>query len=83
MKEGTTNVENIHYDPLFERKRKVLPMIIREELTARQRDIILRYYVEKQTDDQISQTLGITTPSVQRTRRRAEERIAHYLKYCG
>lgn len=83
MKGGTISVENIHYDPLFEKKRRMLPTIIKEELTARQQEVILLYYVHKQTDAQISQKIGITTPSVQRTRRRAEARIAHYLKYCG
>lgn len=74
---------NIHYDPLFEKKRQMLPTIIQEELTQRQREVILLFYVQKQTDAQIAGRIGITTPSVQRTRRRAEARIAHYLKYCS
>lgn len=83
MKEGIIKVENMHYDPLFERKRQVLPTIIKEELTQRQRQVILLYYVHKQTDGQIANSLGITTASVKRLRRRAESRIAHYLRYCG
>lgn len=75
-------MESIHYDPLFEKKRQILPTIIKEELTQRQKQVILLYYVHKQTDAQIAEKMGITAPSVQRTRRRAEDRIAHYLKYC-
>lgn len=75
-------MESIHYDPMFDKKRRILPTIIKEELTQRQKQVILLYYVQKQTDAQIAEKMGITTPSVQRTRRRAEERIAHYLKYC-
>lgn len=72
-----------HYDPLFLRKRQVLPMIIRDELTRKQRQVILMYYTEKLSDAQIAETLSITVPSAQRLRRRAEYRIARCLRYCG
>lgn len=74
---------NTHYDPLFEKKRQALPMIIRDELTPRQRQVILLFYVQKHSDTQIAEKLGVTTASVKRLRRRAEARIAHYLSYCG
>ena len=73
----------MHYDPLFLRKRQVLPMIIRDELTGKQRQVILMYYTENLSDAQIAQSLGITAPSAQRLRRRAEHRIARCLRYCG
>lgn len=74
---------NMHYDPLFERKRQILPRIIERELTPRQRQVILLYYTDSLTDDAISIKLGITKQAVTRLRRRAEKRIAHYLEYCG
>lgn len=72
-----------HYDPLFLRKRQMLPMIIRDELTNKQRQVILMYYTEKLTDAQIAEKLSVTVPSAQRLRRRAEYRIARCLRYCG
>ena len=72
-----------HYDPLFLRKRQVLPMIIRDELTRKQQQVILMYYTKNLTDAQIAETLSITVPSAQRLRRRAEYRIARCLRYCG
>ncbi len=75
-------MENTHYDPLYSKKRKMLPIIIRQELTEKQRQVILLYYVKKQTDQQIALALGIAPASAQKTRRRAEQRIAHYLSYC-
>ena len=72
-----------HYDPLFLRKRQVLPMIIRDELTRKQQQVILMYYTKNLTDAQIAETLSITAPSAQRLRRRAEYRIARCLRYCG
>lgn len=76
-------MENTHYDPLFEKKRQALPRIIRDELTPKQRQVILLFYVQKHSDAQIAEKLGIAAASVKRLRRRAESRIAHYLTYCG
>ena len=72
-----------HYDPLFARKRQVLPIIIREELTPKQQQVIDLFYFQNLTDDQVAATLGITRSSAQRLRHRAEKVIAHYLRYCG
>lgn len=73
---------NTHYDPLFEKKRAILPTIIAQELTQRQRQVIHLYYVEELSDAQTANKLGITPASAQRLRRRAESRIAHFLQYC-
>lgn len=83
MKGGTAKVESTHYDPLFEKKRAILPTIIRQELTQRQQQVIHLYYVEELTDAQTAKHLGITPASAQRLRRRAESRIAHFLQYCN
>lgn len=73
---------NMHYDPLFQKKRAILPTIIRQELTQRQQQVIHFYYVEELSDAQIANKLDITPASAQRLRRRAESRIAHFLQYC-
>lgn len=76
-------MENIHYDALFEKKRKVLPLIMQEELTAHQRKIIEEYYVHKRTTREIAERLGLTASAVLRVRQRAEKRIEQCLRYCG
>lgn len=76
-------MENTHYDPLFEKKRKILPLILQDELTARQRLVIQEYYAKKRTTAQIAETLGITPSAVLRVRQRAEKRIEQCLRYCG
>lgn len=76
-------MENIHYDALFEKKRKILPLIIQNELTDHQRRIIEEYYVHKRTTGQIAEKLGITVSAVLRVRHRAEKRIEQCLRYCG
>lgn len=82
MKGGIRNVANTHYDPLFEKKRALLPTIIAQELTQRQQQVIHLFYVEELNDAQVAKKLGITPASAQRLRRRAEARIAHFLQYC-
>lgn len=76
-------MENIHYDPLFERKRKILPMILADELTQRQRRVIEEYYIKQRTTTQIARDMGVTPSAVLRTRQRAEKRIEQCLRYCG
>lgn len=76
-------MENIHYDPLFERRKKALPLILRQELTLRQRMVIEEYYVNQKSTAEIAGKLGITPSAVLRLRQRAERRIAQCLMYCG
>ena len=76
-------MENIHYDPEFLRKRDMLPGIIKNELTDRQRLVIVGYYEQQSTTREIARELGITTSAVLRLRKRAEARIARYLRYAG
>lgn len=75
-------MENIHYDTEFVRKRDLLPEIIKNELTARQRSVIGGYYLRQATTKEIAEDLGITTSAVLRLRKRAEGRIAKYLRYA-
>lgn len=76
-------MESIHYDALFERKKKILPLILQDELTNRQRLIIEEYYVHNSSTKQIAQKLGVTPSAVLRVRQRAEQRIEQCLRYCG
>lgn len=76
-------MENIHYDALFARKKKILPLILQDELTSRQRMVIEEYYVHNHTTSQIAEKLGVTPSAVLRVRQRAEQRIEQCLRYCG
>lgn len=75
-------MSTIHYDPAFLKKRDLLPRIIQEELTEKQRLVIQSYYLRDATTAQIAQTMGITASAVLRLRKRAEARIAKCLRYC-
>lgn len=58
---------------------KQLHFLIENCLTARQKQIIVLYYYQKQTLRQIADILGITESTVCRTKKRACKRLAHYL----
>ena len=55
--------------------------MIREELTANQREILLAYYMENLTIPQIAQCRGVNRSTVSRTLHRAEEKLRRYLRY--
>lgn len=58
-----------------------LARCIREELTTRQRDMLLRYYVSGQNQREIAEELGVNKSTVSRTIRRGEERLRMCLRY--
>lgn len=58
-----------------------LTRCIREELTPRQRDLLLRYYVSGQNQREIAEELRINKSTVSRTIRRGEERLRLCLRY--
>lgn len=58
---------------------KHLNFLIENCLTARQKQIIVLYYYQKQTLRQIADILGITESTVCRTKKRACKRLTHYL----
>ena len=60
---------------------KRVQRVIREELTANQREILLAYYIQDQTIPQIAQDRGIHKSTVSRTLHRAEEKLRRYLRY--
>lgn len=81
MKEGISEVRNIHYDAGFQKKRQVLPAIIRSELTEKQRRVIQEFYVNQRTTREVAAILGTTPSAALRLKHRAEDRIARCLRY--
>lgn len=55
-----------------------LEFLIENCLTARQKQILVLYYYEKQTLREIADQLGITESSACRTKNRACRRLSHY-----
>ena len=60
---------------------KRVQRVIREELTANQREILLAYYIRNRTIPQIAEDRGVNKSTVSRTLRRAEEKLRRYLRY--
>ena len=55
--------------------------VIREELTALQRETLIAYYFQERNIPQIAAERGVNKSTVSRTLRRAEEKLRRYLKY--
>ena len=64
-----------------EQLMKRMKTVIREELTALQRETLLLYYFEKMTIPQIALQRGVNKSTVSRTLRRAEDKLRRFLKY--
>ena len=60
---------------------KRVQRVIREELTANQRQILLAYYIQNQTIPQIAEERGRNKSTVSRTLHRAEDKLRRYLRY--
>lgn len=80
-------MKNIHYDGyLGPRLPKDVQLqrvkhVITQELTEKQRQILLAYYVHRQTIPQIAAARGVHKSTVSRTLKRAEHNIRRFLKY--
>lgn len=87
MKGGTTAVRNIRFDgylgPRLPRAVQLqrVQRVIREELTALQRETIVAYYFQEMTIPQIAAERGVNKSTVSRTLKRAERRLQRYLRY--
>ena len=55
--------------------------VIREELTEKQRQVLLAYYFEEKTIVAIAAELGVNKSTVCRTLHRAEDRLRRFLRY--
>ena len=80
-------MKNILYDgyegPRLPREvqLKRVQRVIREELTQKQREILLAYYIHNQTIPWIARERGVNKSTVSRTLHRAEEKLRRYLRY--
>ena len=68
-------------DPRAERLRRVLLKVINNELTPRQKEIIMLYYFKNRNTTEISAALGITPQAVSAARARARLRIFRIMQY--
>lgn len=64
-----------------EKLKKIMARVIKDDLTARQREIITLYYYKMYGVSEIAEILGISPSSVSRTIKRARDRIYKYMKY--
>lgn len=62
-------------------QRRRIFRVIREELTEKQRRVLLAYYFQEKTVTQIAKERGVNKSTVSRTLRRAEDRLKRFLKY--
>ena len=60
---------------------KRVQRVIREELTANQREILLAYYIQNRSIPQIAEDRGCNKSTVSRTLHRAEAKLRRYLRY--
>lgn len=87
MKGDITAMKNTLYDgyegPRLPRQVQLrrLHRVIEMELTPIQREILIAYYFQTMTMEQIAQERGITRSSVCRTLHRAENRVRRCLRY--
>lgn len=80
-------MKNIHSEEMCSYRmpedilRRRMNRVIREELTPRQREILIAYYLQEKNMPQIAEELQISVSSVCRTLHRAENRLKKFLKY--
>ena len=87
MKGATGAVKNIPFEETASFRlptkvqRKRMYRVIREELTDKQRQVLLAYYFEEKTIPVIASELGVNKSTVCRTLHRAEDRLKRFLRY--
>jgi DNA-directed RNA polymerase specialized sigma subunit len=62
-------------------KKKIILNIIKNELTARQTEIIMLYYIKELSISEISAEKGVTPQAVSRVMAAARKRIFRYMQY--
>lgn len=68
-------------DEFLRRLRRVMLNVINNELTARQKEIIMLYYFKETDIVRIGKQLGISPQSVSATMKRARLKIYQIMKY--
>lgn len=87
MKGGITEVRNIEFDGYYgprlsrEMQRRRLMRVIDNELTEKQRRVVLGYYFEQKNICRLAEEYGVNKSSISRMLHRAEHRMKQYLKY--
>ena len=85
------NISNIlfsecdFYDEKYDEKtklRRIILKIINNELTARQKEVIMLYYYKNMKIEQIAEATGVSHQSISKTLSRARVKISNILKYC-
>ncbi len=62
-------------------KKKIILNIIKNELTARQTEIIMLYYIKELSISEISAAKGVTPQAISRVMAAARKRIFRYMQY--
>lgn len=73
--ESETNVEKLKL------VKKALKKVVEEQLSARQKQMIVLYYYKEMDMPEIAEMLGINVSTVSRTLNRARQNLIKYLKY--
>ncbi|MBE6851356.1 MAG: sigma-70 family RNA polymerase sigma factor [Ruminococcus sp.] len=73
-----TGKDNRHHLALAQ---KALHDIITQELTSRQKEILMMYYFEHRNTVEIGKILGISKSTVSRTMSRAKQRIYKHMRF--
>ena len=61
--------------------KKALKKVVEEQLSARQKQMIVLYYYKEIDMPEIAEMLGINVSTVSRTLNRARQNLMKYLKY--
>ncbi len=61
--------------------KKILPLVIQNQLTQRQREILLLYFFHQKKQTEIGFILGIDKSSVSRTLKRAIQNLKKFIQY--
>ena len=72
--------ENTNSDQLSRLKRKLI-RCIKEDVTERQRTVLLMYYSQGMNMREIGEALGVDKSTVSRTIKRGENRLRRCLRY--
>lgn len=68
-------------DQAHQALREKLSLVLREEVTPRQREIMALYYGKGLNMREIAEALGLERSTVSRTLKRGEERVRRCLRY--
>lgn len=85
MKGDITVTENTRYNGIsaerLKQRDEAALSIIRNELTPRQQQVLMDYYGGEQNLSKLARRYGVAPSTVQRTLRRAQQRLHRFLQY--